>query len=228
MGVIMSRKSKSFLKCWEGHVEKLIKVPAKKLDAVDGKHRQIVEGALKIFFKKGFHPTSMREIAESAGMSMGQMYHYISSKDDVLFLIHKHMQTSFYQHLTDARIEESDDPSKKLEFALRESLVFLVENKDLIQFIYTESKYLNKEHLRVVLEMDSRNVVGYWRELVKDALEHQGVETNADVAANLITYINVFLPLRGWNLKSRPVKDSIEFLVDFVFKGLGLSRPSMK
>lgn len=220
----MSQRSESFKKCWEGHVEELIKISAKKINAVEAKHRQIVKGACSVFFKKGFHPTSMREIAEAAGMSMGQMYHYISSKDDVLFLIHKHMQTTWYQRLTEARIEDVEDSTKKLELALRESLAFMVENKDLIQFIYTESKYLSKEHLRVVLEMDNRNVVEYWRELIKNACEQQGVKTDVDLAANVITYTNVFLSLRGWNLKSRPIKELVEFLVDFKFKGLGLSR----
>ena len=73
--------------------------------------------------------------------------------------------------------------------------------------------------------MDDKNVVQFWRELLRDALQEQGVEADVDLAANLITYIEVFLPLRGWNLKSRPVKDSEDFLVDFVFKGLGLARP---
>jgi AcrR family transcriptional regulator len=224
----MSRKNESFQKRWEGYVEKLIKVSAKKANAVEAKHQQIVEGACKVFFEKGFHPTSIREIARSADMSMGQMYHYISSKDDVLFLIHKHMQTLWYQRLTDAGIEETEDPSKKLELTLRESLSFLLKNKDLIQFIYTESKYLSKEHLKVVLEMDNGNVAEYWIRLVKDAFKQQGVTGDIDLAGNIIAYINVFLPLRGWNLKNKPIEDSKEFIVDFVFKGLGLSRPPVK
>jgi TetR/AcrR family transcriptional regulator, cholesterol catabolism regulator len=221
----MSKRSETFERCWEGHIEELIKISAKKVNAVEAKHRQIVDGACSVFFKKGFHPTSMREIADAAGMSMGQMYHYISSKDDVLFLIHKHMQTGWYQMLTEAGIDEVEDPLERLELALKKSLTFLVENRDLIQFIYTESKYLSKQHLMVVLEMDNKNVVEYWRELIKSALESQGVDTDVDLAANLIAYINVFLSLRGWNLKSRPMKNLTEFIVDFVFKGLGLSRP---
>jgi AcrR family transcriptional regulator len=224
MVLYVNEPKESFLKRWDGHVEELIKVAAKKHHAIEAKHRQIVEGACRVFLKKGFHPTSTREIEEAAGMSMGQLYHYISSKDDVLFLMHKHMQTRFYQHQMDSRIEEKKSPSERLELALRTSIDFLVENKDLIQFIYTESKYLTKAHLRVVLEMDDKNVVEYWRELVREALQEQGVDTDVDIAANLITYTNVFLPLRGWNLKSRPLKELTEFLVDFVFKGLGLSR----
>jgi AcrR family transcriptional regulator len=221
----LNQTKESFLKRWEGHVDALIKVAAKKHHAVEAKHRQIVEGACQVFFRKGFHPTSTREIAQAAGMSMGQLYHYISSKDDVLFLMHKHMQTKFYQHQMDSRIEEAGSASERLALAIRAAVDFLVENKDLIQFIYSESKYLTKAHLRVVLEMDDKNVVEYWRELVKDALREQGVETDVEIAANLIAYIHVFVPLRGWNLKSRPVKEVTTFLVDFMFKGLGLSRP---
>jgi len=214
----------SFLRRWEGHVEELINISAKKPQAVEAKHEKIVKGACRVFFKKGFHPASMREIAEAAGMSMGQMYHYISSKDDVLFLIHKHMQTIWYRQLMDASIEETQDPTEKMALALRSSVDFLIENKDLIQFIYTESKYLSKKHLRVVLEMDDKNVMEYFREILKAALEQQGVEGDVDAAANLISYMLVFFPLRGWNLKSRPMKELKEFLTDFIFKGLGLSR----
>ena len=217
-------KEGSFLRRWEGHVEELINISAKKPQAIEAKHRTIVEGACRVFFEKGFHPASMREIAEAAGMSMGQMYHYISSKDDVLFLIHKHMQTSWYRQLIDARIEETQDLTEKMALALRSSIGFLVENKDLIQFIYSESKYLSKKHLRVVLEMDDKNVVEYFREILKGALKQQGVEADVDAAANLITFMLVFLPLRGWNMKSRPMKELEEFIMGFIFKGLGLAR----
>lgn len=216
-------KEESFLRRWDGHIEELIHISAKKPQAIEAKHQKIVEGACQVFFKKGFHPASMREIAEAAGMSMGQMYHYISSKDDVLFLIHKHMQTSWYLTLMDARIEETKDPTRKMKLALHASISFLFKHKDLIQFIYSESKYLSEKHLRVVLEMDDKNVVEYWREIVKGALNQQGKEADVDVAANLIAFMLVFGALRGWNLKSQPTRDVEAFMVDFIFKGLELS-----
>jgi AcrR family transcriptional regulator len=221
----MSQSRESFEKRWKKHAERLIGISAKKTGAIEGKHQQIIEGACKIFFQKGFHPTSMREIAKSAGMSMGQMYHYISSKDDVLFLIHKHMQTLWYQRLTDAKIEEAEDPSRKLELVVKESLSFLIENKNLIQFVYTESKYLSKAHLRVVLEMDNRNVLEYWCRLVKDASEQQKIPVDVDLTGNLIAYVNAFLSFRRWNLKNRSIEESKEFVIDFIFKGIGIARP---
>jgi AcrR family transcriptional regulator len=223
---MMKKENELFQKSWHDHVEKLIKTSAKKVYAVDAKHKQIVEGACKVFFEKGFHPTSMREIAKSVGMSLGQIYHYISTKDDVLFLIHRHMQISWYNRITVAKIVKCDDPVKKLELAVKESLLYLSENKKLIQFIYTESKYLNEKHLEVVLEMDSKNVSGYWCTLIDDAFAQQGIETNATLSGNLVSYIMVFQSLRGWNLKNYTNEEVIEFVADFIFKGLGLTRPS--
>ena len=222
----MTQRNGSFLKRWDQYVAELVNISAKKPQAIEEKHQQITEGACRVFFKKGYHPTSIREVAQSAGMSMGQLYHYISSKDDVLFLIHKHMQTSWYRCLSDSKIEALESPTEKLALALKISLEFLLENKDLFQFIYTESKYLNKRHLRVVLKMDDKEVVQFWRKMVKDALQEQGVDTDTDIAANLIAYILVFLALRGWNLKDRPVEELNDYVIDFIFKGLGLSRPS--
>jgi len=218
-------KARSFLDRWNEHVERLVNSSAKKENAVDAKHQHIVEAACKVFFKKGYHPASMREIAKEADMSLGQIYHYISSKDDVLFLIHKHMQTGWYSNLDDARISRYEDPVVRLETALRTSLAFLIKNRKLIQFIYTESKYLSKEHLKVVLEMDNKNVSEFWCDLIKQALDKQGIVRDVVLAGNLISYTMVFIPMRGWNLKEKTTEEAIEFTIDFIFGGLGLSRP---
>jgi len=73
-------------------LDQLIPFSAKDPELIKMKHQRIVDCSCKIFFKKGFHPTTIRDIATACDMSMGQLYHYISSKDDVLFLVHKEMQ----------------------------------------------------------------------------------------------------------------------------------------
>jgi len=82
---------------------------------------------------------------------------------------------------------------------------------------------LSKKHLRVVLEMDDKNVVEYWREILKNASKQQGNEADVNVAANLIAFMPVFEASRGWNLKSQPTKEVEAFIVDSIFKRLGLS-----
>ena len=195
---------------------------SRNVHLVEKKHRQIVEGACRIFFKKGYHPTTIRMIAKACGMSMGQLYHYISSKDDVLYLVHKHMQKVWYDYLKNSEMEKIGDPLQKLTEALRRTLEFMVENKKLLQFIYTESKYLDKKHLRVVLDMDYKNVVGFWRNLLKEVDGQKSVKGNSDFLGSLIAYLLVFLPLRGWTLSDIPTSKSVDSLVDFILRGLGV------
>ncbi len=54
---------------------------------VEQRRRQIVQGAVDLFVRKGFHKTTTREIARACGLSIGTMYEYIQSKEDVLYLV---------------------------------------------------------------------------------------------------------------------------------------------
>ena len=189
------------------------------------KQRLIVEGASKVLFEKGFGKTSIRDIAAACGMSMGQLYHYISSKDDILYLMHRHSQERWYQRLVDAGFEQIADPVEKLRHGLRITIKHLSENRELYRFIFTESKYMDKAHLRQVLELDDQNVVGFYRHLLSliPGKEIEGRE--AELAANLVTFVCLFLTLRGWNLRLQDASDvdeAVDFVVDFIFRGLGI------
>jgi len=48
---------------------------------------QMIKGAVALFKQKGFHKTTTREIAKASGFSIGTLYEYIRTKEDVLFLV---------------------------------------------------------------------------------------------------------------------------------------------
>ena len=195
----------------------------RNVSLVENRHQQIVDGACKVFFEKGFHPTTTRDIAKACGMSMGQLYHYIRSKDDVLYLIHKHMHNVWYDYLKRSNLEQIDDPVQKFTEALRQILQFQVENKKLIQFVYSESKYLDKKHFKVVLEMDYQNVIGFWRNLLEDVNKEKPLKGDLDILASLVAFNLVFLPLRGWTLREKPTEKVLGSLQDFILRGLGIA-----
>jgi len=202
--------------------EDLIHIAAKNADLIQKRHQQIVDGACQLFFEKGYHPTTIRDIARACGMSMGQLYHYISSKDDVLYLVHKHMQNIWYEYLKNSDYEEAKEPVQKLFRALRQTLKFMSENRKLIQFIYSESKYLDRKHLQAVLQMDKRNVIGFWHKMLREVNQEKSIEGDPNFLASLITYLLVFLSLRGWTLRGMSLKQEEDSIVNFILKGLGL------
>jgi hypothetical protein len=132
------------------------------------------------------------------------------------------MQTRWYKYLTENLKEDPDDPVKTLTEALRLTTEFHTTNKKLIQFIYSESKYLSKQHLKVVLQMDDKNVVQFWRDLLVAVQQKTGLEIDINACANILVFLNVFMPLRGWNLKDRPANEYKQQLLQFALRGLGI------
>jgi AcrR family transcriptional regulator len=191
------------------------------------KQRQIVERASTVLFQKGFHGTSIRDIAAACDMSMGQLYHYISSKDDILYLMHLYSQEQWYRHLAEGGFEQITDPVVKLEHGLRLSIRHISQNRALYQFIFTESKYMDRENLQKVLDLDDRNVVGFYRHLLSEIPGQPADGAQAQLAASVVSYVCTFLAMRGWNVDLRDpgaVDAAVEFLVDFILRGLGIER----
>jgi TetR/AcrR family transcriptional regulator, fatty acid metabolism regulator protein len=48
------------------------------------KRRQILDAAIRVFARQGFHATRVSDIADEAGVAYGLVYHYFRSKEEVL------------------------------------------------------------------------------------------------------------------------------------------------
>lgn len=57
----------------------------KKVKKADATRQHVLDTALALFKKKGFDETTMRDIAEQAGMALGAAYYHFPSKDAILF-----------------------------------------------------------------------------------------------------------------------------------------------
>jgi len=189
---------------------------------IEERHEQIVEGTSKVLFEKGFHPTTTRELAEACGMSMGQFYHYVSSKDDVLYLLHKHMIKLWRESLKTSGVDQIVDPVERLTAALRNSLDFIAEQNKLFRFIITESKNMDRERLRTVLKLDYEYSVMFWRGLLQGVNAHKPIKGDIEIIANQIVLLQLFQPLRGWTVKHRLPEEVRDTMVDFILRGLGL------
>jgi AcrR family transcriptional regulator len=55
-----------------------------RADAVVDKRRQILDAAVRVFARQGFHSTRVSDIADEAGVAYGLVYHYFDSKDKLL------------------------------------------------------------------------------------------------------------------------------------------------
>ena len=59
----------------------------KNQDLVRERRRHIVDSTVTLFIEHGYHKTTTRMIAKAAGFSIGSLYEYVSSKEDLLYLV---------------------------------------------------------------------------------------------------------------------------------------------
>jgi AcrR family transcriptional regulator len=87
------------------------------------KRRSILDAAIRVFARQGFHSTRVSDIADEAGVAYGLVYHYFDSKDEVL----NELFTERWSVLL-AAIEEADRGSDSARTKLAAVAGFIVDS----------------------------------------------------------------------------------------------------
>jgi TetR/AcrR family transcriptional regulator, fatty acid metabolism regulator protein len=77
--------------------------------AGEEKRRQLLDAAVRVFARKGFHASRVGDIAEEAGVAHGLLYHYFRSKDQVLEAVFHDNWSILLARI--ANVEETDEPA---------------------------------------------------------------------------------------------------------------------
>jgi AcrR family transcriptional regulator len=184
---------------------------------VDLRRKQIIEGAMQVFAAKGFHRASVREIADAAGLTMGTMYNYVRSKEDILYIVYDFMTTILTEGLNKA-IEETADPREKVSAALRHNMEMIYQYRDVIMFLYREAGNYDRESVRTVLAQETK-YIEVFEELLRQRYAGRKInEARLKMAADILSYLNVILVLRNWSLKRRhkSMDDVVDGILEFV------------
>jgi len=88
---------------------------------VPDKRRVILDAAVRVFAAKGYHTCRVGDIAEEAGIAHGLLYHYFSSKEEVLETVFRENWSQLLEAF--ARIEASGEPPLEQLGAIAKTLL---------------------------------------------------------------------------------------------------------
>lgn len=189
----------------------------KNVDLVQKKRLQIAMGASKLFIKKGYFKTSMRDISKFTGITIGNLYNYITRKEDILYLVFDVFHSMWIRKLEECGVFKIEDPVEQLRFAVKKMLKLGNNYREMILLMYTESKSLPKDFLKIILKNESR-LVKCFEEILNRGMKKRVFKIeNPFLLANIIVFLLALQPLRGWNLRKRyQVKEVDKYIVDFI------------
>ena len=126
---------------------------------------ELTRQAARLFAEKGYHGTSIGEIAGALGVHKGSLYAHIQSKQDLLYETMREGARAFHAGL-DA-IDEALRPIEKIRLALRSHLRVVADQLDVATVFVQEWRYLEGERREEILAERRRyeeRVRGLFRE----------------------------------------------------------------
>jgi TetR/AcrR family transcriptional regulator, fatty acid metabolism regulator protein len=82
---------------------------ADRSTAVEDKRRTILDAAVRVFARSGYHGARVGDIAREAGVAHGLLYHYFSSKEQVLHTVFRESWSQLIERLR--AVEASEEPA---------------------------------------------------------------------------------------------------------------------
>lgn len=145
---------------------------------------QILEAAVRIFAEKGYSGASLQDVADAVGLLKGSLYHYIASKESLLYRIlqEAHEQATV---LMDDLDKLGLPPDAHLQELVRRLTLFYLDDTRRASVYFNEWRYLTGEE-RVTVLRQRRAFVDY----IRVSVEHTQAAglTRADLDVKVATF----------------------------------------
>ncbi len=193
---------------------------------MSNKQAEIMQAAISLFQQKGYHATSMQDIADAVGLQKGSLYHYISGKEDLLVVIMHDALGQYNARL--AAVKGLDLPVRqRLEMAVRHHLQGIAENLGMLTIFLRESYALRPEQQEQITRESDR----YNR--MFEELFAEGVASGEVRALDPKLATRTVLGACNWIYRwYRPdgrmtIGEMGDFFIDLLFNGIAAGAPAL-
>jgi len=207
-------------------MQKKIETKIKDQALIEKKRRIIIEAGGKLFVKKGFHKTTISEIAKESGLTPGTLYNYIREKEDILFLMHEYYQKKFLKQMNLA-IQQGTNIQSRTENVFNTLLELVNKHQKELRLIYIEAASQTKISLEVLLNRESE-IIKNIRDLIAIGVKQNVFEVrNQRLAASIIHFLIFYQSLNTWDIKKMgmPNSDIKRYVISCIYRILGYNGP---
>ena len=138
----------------------------------DRRREGLLAAAARVFAARGYHRTSMRDLARASRMSLAGMYYYVAGKEDLLFEIQRGSFDRVRRGAEEA-VAGAATPEEKLQTFIRHHVTFFASHMDEMKVLSHEAESLTGGPLEEVRRL-KRAYVGLCLDLLTAVDAHDG------------------------------------------------------
>jgi AcrR family transcriptional regulator len=132
---------------------------------------EILEAAAQIFREKGFHASSMQDIAEAVNLQKASLYHHVNSKQEILLALLDRALDLLTEHMEEV-LSQPMPPDEKLRRAMEAYLQAMLGHRDLAAVLLLEHRSLEPQYQARHIPRRDR-FERLWRDLIQEGVEEK-------------------------------------------------------
>ena len=185
---------------------------------------RIINATLKLSNKRGFHATTLRELAKASGLSMGGLYTYIDSKPALLSMILGQVAATATEVLTMPPDDVRDDAGAHLDWVITTRIRLTEAMQPWFVFTFMEAKSFPHDERQLAIDMEATT-----EKIIADVIK-QGVADGSFATEEVALTASLIKPLlQDWYVKRAKYRKrgtSIDSYIEAVksFVGAALSK----
>jgi TetR/AcrR family transcriptional regulator, cholesterol catabolism regulator len=186
----------------------------------DHRYHEILEGAARLIFQRGYEATSMQEIAEACGLTKAGLYHHIKTKEALLLAI-QHYGMDLFDDMVLAKVADIADPVARLRecMARNIALVTLDASKEVLIILHEHQTLTGTA--RDEINARKKRYVRFLESAFREASERGQIRT-VDPTLAAFSFLGMVLWTYKWfraegKLSPRQLSDG---MIDLFFEGL--------
>ena len=189
---------------------------------IEKRRQQMIRAAVTLFKQKGFHRTTTREIAKEAGFSIGTLYEYIRTKEDVLYLVCDSIYHEVHERLSNFHPENGTIGD--LRNAIHHYYGVIDDMSDEFVVMYQESKSLPKQALEYVL-LKELEMVEIFHKIIVGCIQGGELKLTGEQAklyAHTLVVQGQMWAFRRWALRKEfSIEQFTDLQVQLLLSGMG-------
>ena len=197
-------------------------MPKEKLKKGETTRLAIEDAALELYMDQGYHATSMRQIADSAGLALGGIYNHFKSKEDIFeaIIVDKHPYKRIFPIVL---ATETDNLEEFLRNAMKVVIKELGSEPYYMKLMLIELVEFNGQHGASLLKLIAPEILPVFERLVKSRKDLR--VTNPAMLMRsffgmILSYFLTGMLMSGSVLEKMLPKNSADVYVDIMLHGI--------
>jgi len=184
---------------------------------MSSRRSELTRQAARLFAEKGYHGTSIGDLAQAMGVQKGSLYAHIESKADLLWEAARDGAAAFHQALDG--VADDQPATEKIRLALRAHLRVVAEQLDIATVFIREWRYLEGER-REQFIAERRRYEERFRAFFRDGRELGELRTDLDDATATLLALSAANWAYTWIRPDTNTDELADRFYDFLLDGM--------